>query len=609
MPAENSPTASQPLGLLASIWKSGLVRFLPFVFIYVLGVAVLFPIVPTIQTNGFASAAIGHVIDCQEFTPETAPQECVEAHAQAVTWGSWTSFVSGSILSFLCSPVVGHLSDHWGRRPFMLVGIGIAIGPMVVIMFNLWGWLSIFWYYPFQALNGIVSSFSMVLTCVADVMEPRHRAAAAAFVLAMFSIGLIIGPIVGGIISPDQAVYVCISLTVCAALYVLLFVPETAPRKCRAIDRVLSMRAGSIFNASGNGAEARTRYQKVASDGASSSGQHNSEGKVDDAVEESGTPTSASDTSTDVGRMTMLASLTNGWRILASSSWYMKLALIWALFSAMSSGAQDTLLQYLQLTLGFTTHDQAELLVVMASCSLAVKVTVLGLLIRFLGDQWVVVFGLVAYVIEFLLLAAAHTKATSIAAVAVGAFAAVAWPAFIALQSSRANADDWGAVAGMLQAVGSLASGTGPLLFAAIFSRTSVGGPGSANFHPELVWYLGSILGGIAAILTACIYVGENAPVPIVSRRGNGDGDHASGQSSSPVAAVAGGAGNSLRNDDKPDPHDPWVLNRTVDLQSSLERLRSFKTHAMHKTNEDRGNQHRDAGSEARPLLPGQPHK
>ena len=77
----------------------------------------------------------------QDFTPETSPKECRDAHAQvgkltgeagphfhsltalsnmyvttnfltlsqAVTWGSWTSFVSGSILSFLFSPIAGHL--------------------------------------------------------------------------------------------------------------------------------------------------------------------------------------------------------------------------------------------------------------------------------------------------------------------------------------------------------------------------------------------------------------------------------------------------------------------------------------------------------------------
>jgi hypothetical protein len=67
---------------------------------------------------------------------------------------------------------------------------------------------------------------------VADLMAPRHRAASAAFVLAMFSVGLIIGPLVGRFMTPNQAVYTCMGLTSLAGLYVLVFVPETAPRRC-----------------------------------------------------------------------------------------------------------------------------------------------------------------------------------------------------------------------------------------------------------------------------------------------------------------------------------------------------------------------------------------
>jgi MFS family permease len=60
-------------------------------------------------------------------------------------------------------------------------------------------------YYPVVALQGISSSFSLALTCVADMMRPEHRAASAAFILAMFSVGLIIGPVLGGLMSQMAA--------------------------------------------------------------------------------------------------------------------------------------------------------------------------------------------------------------------------------------------------------------------------------------------------------------------------------------------------------------------------------------------------------------------
>ncbi|KAG1664048.1 hypothetical protein FOA52_010468 [Chlamydomonas sp. UWO 241] len=532
-------------GFLSCLWNTGMWRFFPFVLIYIIGIATLFPIIPTIQTNGFASAAAGHYIDCQEFTPDTAPRECREAHAQAVTWGSWTSFVSGSILSFFFSPVVGHLSDHWGRRPFMLIGIALALAPMAMIMLNVWGWVSIFWYYPINATSGIVSSFSMTLTAVADLMAPRHRAASAAFIMAMFSIGLIIGPLAGGRMTPDQAVYTCMGLTLAAGLYVLVFVPETAPRKRREIERgEASVRAGGRFRGSGSGSAragpgAAVDYSKLegvdddgdvlggagGGGGGGSRQQQQQQQQCSPSKDEDWAGGSAADEACGGagagaggagGTVSLRASVMSGWGVLAGSWWYIKLAVIWALVSAMSSGAQDTMLQYLQLTLGFTTHDQAELLVVMASCSLLVKVTILGLLIRYLGDQWVMVLGLSAYVVEFLLLSAATSKSGAMVAVAVGALAAVAWPAFIALQSSRAHPDEWGAVAGALQAVGSLASGTGPLLFAALFSRFSSDAPG-ATYAPQAVWYLATALGVAATLLTMFVRCGEPDEPTLIS--------------------------------------------------------------------------------------------
>ncbi len=58
-------------------------------------------------------------------------------------WTSWTSFASGTVLSFVCAPVVGRLSDHFGRKPFMMAGVSLALLPMLVLMVFCWGWVPI----------------------------------------------------------------------------------------------------------------------------------------------------------------------------------------------------------------------------------------------------------------------------------------------------------------------------------------------------------------------------------------------------------------------------------------------------------------------------------
>lgn len=97
----------------------------------------------------------------QNLVPNTM---CYYRLLQAVTWNSWTSFVSGTVLSSMCAPAVGRASDVIGRRPFILVGVGLALAPMAVIMAHVWGWCRIEW----CVLHGIWVACKLLVVC-------RHR--------------------------------------------------------------------------------------------------------------------------------------------------------------------------------------------------------------------------------------------------------------------------------------------------------------------------------------------------------------------------------------------------------------------------------------------------
>ena len=105
----------------------------------------IFPITPTLMTNGFASLAAGHSIDCSLYTPATAPDACKNAHSTVVNWMSWTNFVSSSLLTLFCAPYIGHLSDVIGRKPFMLLGVSVGLLPIVVLQLYLYGLVPIYW--------------------------------------------------------------------------------------------------------------------------------------------------------------------------------------------------------------------------------------------------------------------------------------------------------------------------------------------------------------------------------------------------------------------------------------------------------------------------------
>lgn len=73
------------------------------------------------------------------------PQECRDAHSTAVTWSSWTSFIEGCVLSFIFSPFFGAASDRWGRKPFMLIGVGLQLVPVAVLLLFVKGLVPIWW--------------------------------------------------------------------------------------------------------------------------------------------------------------------------------------------------------------------------------------------------------------------------------------------------------------------------------------------------------------------------------------------------------------------------------------------------------------------------------
>jgi len=115
----------------------------------------------------------------------------------AAIYGGWLT-LSYSVMQFISAPVLGALSDRFGRRPVLLgslLGLGIdyiflALAP------------SIFWLFIGRIIAGITgASFTTAMAYIADVSEPEKKAQNFGMVGAAFGVGFIIGPVIGGIFS------------------------------------------------------------------------------------------------------------------------------------------------------------------------------------------------------------------------------------------------------------------------------------------------------------------------------------------------------------------------------------------------------------------------
>ena len=130
-------------------------------------------------------------------------------------------------MQFVCSPVVGSLSDQYGRRPVLLLSsAGLAADYVLMALApNLW-WLALG-----RIVAGITSSsFSTVYAYMADITLPEDRAKAYGLVGAAFSGGFIAGPLLGGMlgeISPRAPFWVAAALSSAVFVYGLVILPES----------------------------------------------------------------------------------------------------------------------------------------------------------------------------------------------------------------------------------------------------------------------------------------------------------------------------------------------------------------------------------------------
>jgi len=152
--------------------------------------------------------------------------------AHASIYGGWLFFAYAA-MQFFCAPVIGGLSDAFGRRPVLLLavlGLGIdyaltALSPTIV------------WLFAGRIIAGIFgASYTTANAYIADVTPPDERGKAFGILGAAFGLGFVVGPAIGGLLGnlgPRVPFFVAAGLSLANFLYGLVFLPETHPKEKR----------------------------------------------------------------------------------------------------------------------------------------------------------------------------------------------------------------------------------------------------------------------------------------------------------------------------------------------------------------------------------------
>jgi MFS transporter, DHA1 family, tetracycline resistance protein len=138
-----------------------------------------------------------------------------------------------AVMQFFFSPILGGLSDRFGRRPVVLLSnLGLGLDYVLMALAP-----SLSWLFVGRVISGITAAnVSTAFAYIADVTPPEQRAAVFGKIGVAFGAGFILGPAIGGLLGgmdPRLPFWVAASLSFTNTLYGWLILPESLPSERR----------------------------------------------------------------------------------------------------------------------------------------------------------------------------------------------------------------------------------------------------------------------------------------------------------------------------------------------------------------------------------------
>ncbi|MBV9718051.1 MAG: TCR/Tet family MFS transporter [Candidatus Eremiobacteraeota bacterium] len=138
-----------------------------------------------------------------------------------------------ALMQFICSPLLGMLSDRVGRRPVILISNAVTAIDYAIMALapNLW------WLFAGRVLSGIATSnITAASAYIADVTPPEKRAPAFGLIGSAFGLGFVLGPAIGGVVgtvNPRLTFWAAALFALLNTLYGLFVLPESLTREHR----------------------------------------------------------------------------------------------------------------------------------------------------------------------------------------------------------------------------------------------------------------------------------------------------------------------------------------------------------------------------------------
>ncbi|XP_029469479.1 hippocampus abundant transcript 1 protein-like isoform X3 [Rhinatrema bivittatum] len=311
------------------------------------------------------------------------------------------------LLSFLSAPLIGALSDVWGRKSFLLLTVFFTCAPIPLMIISPW------WYFAIISMSGVFAvTFSVIFAYVADITQEHERSTAYGLVSATFAASLVTSPAIGAYLAWAYSDTLVVVLASGVALvdigFILLAVPESLPEEMRPVSwgAPISWEQADPF----------ASLRKVGQD-----------------------PT------------VLLICITVFLSYLPEAGQYSSFFL------------------YLRQVISFSSETVAAFIGVVGILSILAQTLVLGILMRSLGNKNTILLGLGFQILQLAWYGFGSQPWMMWAAGAVAAMSSITFPAISAMVSRNADPDQQGVVQGMITGIRGLCNGLGPALYGFVF--------------------------------------------------------------------------------------------------------------------------------------------